>query len=221
VQESKDNTVRLLAEHAATGQLPAVADTLWPNARDFPDRLRRHLRSAKRPDYVALCIYCQRSPRRETLLRDLQAAIRDEFHVAVTLGYGPRFLHSTGQLHKGGPNTGVFVQFTVADALDVPVPGEAYTFSVLKQAQALGDFQALLAHERRALRVDLGSDVDGGLRQVLATVQGMARQTGEVKTARKTARHTAHKTPRASAGKKTRAAANGARPSRAKTAGAA
>ena len=217
VQESKDNTVRLLAEHAASGQLPAVAETLWPNARDFAERLRRHLRSAKRPDYVALCIYCQRTPRREKLLRDLQAAIRDEFHVATTLGYGPRFLHSTGQLHKGGPNTGVFVQFTVADPVDVPVPGEAYTFSVLKQAQALGDFQALLAHERRALRVELGSDVEGALRQVLETVQGKARNAGAAKTAPKAPRSSASKKTRAPARGAARVPANGARQSRAKT----
>jgi glucose-6-phosphate isomerase len=207
VQESKDNTVRLLGEHAANGQLPAVAGTLWPNARDFAERLRRHLRSAKRPDYVALSIYCQRTPRREKLLRELQAAIRDQFHVATTLGYGPRFLHSTGQMHKGGPNTGVFVQFTIADPVDAAVPGEAYTFSVLKQAQALGDFQALLAHDRRALRVELGNGVEAGLRQVLETVQGTAKQAGPVMTARKAARYVARK----SATKKIRGAGNGLR----------
>jgi hypothetical protein len=175
VQESKDNTVRLLGEHQATGQLPGVEGSVQPAARDFGPRLLHHLKTVRRGDYVALTAYCQRTPRREKLLRDLQAAIRDRFHVATTLGYGPRFLHSTGQLHKGGANNGVFVQFTDTDPMDVPVPGQPYTFSVLKQAQALGDFQALQAHGRRALRVELGEDVDRGLRQALEAVAGTAR----------------------------------------------
>jgi hypothetical protein len=175
VQESKDNTVRLLKEHEATGQLPGVEATLWPSTRDFSTRLLRHLKSARKGDYVALTVYCQRTPRREKQLRDLQAAIRDRFHVATTLGFGPRFLHSTGQLHKGGANNGVFVQFTVADPVDVPVPGDPFTFSVLKQAQALGDFQALQAHGRRAVRVEVGSDIEADLRRVLASVTGAAR----------------------------------------------
>ena len=75
-----------------------------------------------------------------------------------------RFLHSTGQLHKGGPDSGVFFQITAPDKTDFPVPGETYSFSVLKQAQALGDFRALAARGRRAIRIDLGSDIEEGLR---------------------------------------------------------
>src|SRR5579859_3840159 len=172
VQESKDNTVRLLAEHQSTGRLPDVEGAIRPGARDFGARLLRQLKTAEKGDYVALTAYCQRTPRREKLLRDLQAAIRDRFHVATTLGYGPRFLHSTGQLHKGGANNGVFVQFVVNDPVDVPVPGHPYTFSVLKQAQALGDFQALQAHGRRALRVELGDEIETGLRAALDAVTG-------------------------------------------------
>ncbi len=182
VQESKDNTVRLLAEHQATGQLPAVENTAQPGARDFSKRLLAQLKSAGKGDYVALTAYCARTPRREKLLRDLQAAIRDRYHVAVTLGFGPRFLHSTGQLHKGGANNGVFVQFVCADAQDAPVPGQVYSFSVLKQAQALGDFQALLTHGRRALRVDLGTEIEAGLKQALAIVAGPARPAAAKKT---------------------------------------
>jgi len=167
--------VRLLAEHQATGQLPGVDNTAQPAARDFSQRLLAQLKSAGKGDYVALTAYCARTPKREKLLRDLQAAIRDRYHVAVTLGFGPRFLHSTGQLHKGGANNGVFVQFVCADPQDAPVPGQVYSFSVLKQAQALGDFQALLAHGRRALRVDLGMNIEGGLKQALAVVAGTAR----------------------------------------------
>jgi glucose-6-phosphate isomerase len=172
VQESKDNTVRLLKEHAEAGALPDSGSALSPGARNFALRLLTHLKTAKRGDYVALTAYVQRTPRREKLLRELRAAIRDRFKVATTVGYGPRFLHSTGQLHKGGANTGVFIQFSAEEVEDVPVPGEAYTFSVLKRAQALGDFQSLTARHRRALRVNLGADIEGGLRATLAVVKG-------------------------------------------------
>ena len=199
VQESKDNTVRLLKEHAETGQLPGVAGPLWPGASDFTSRLLRHLKSAHRGDYVALTVYCQRTPRREKLLRELQAAIRDRYHLATTLGFGPRFLHSTGQLHKGGANNGVFVQFTCNDPVDVPVPGQLYTFSVLKQAQALGDFQALLAHGRRAARVELRADIEGGLRQALDAVTGTVRPAAKKSAA---ARNGARATQKPAARKK-------------------
>ncbi len=90
-------------------------------------------------------------------------SLRDRLRVATTLGYGPRFLHSTGQYHKGGPNSGVFIQLTAEDLKDVPIPGRSYTFSVLKKAQALGDLEALRKHNRPAVRVDLGKDVLGGI----------------------------------------------------------
>ncbi|HKG15615.1 MAG TPA: hypothetical protein VKB12_20005, partial [Pyrinomonadaceae bacterium] len=85
---------------------------------------------------------------------------------ATTTGYGPRFLHSTGQLHKGGPASGVFMQLTAADARDVEIPGEPFTFSTLKQAQALGDFRSLSTRGRRAVRVELGADATAGLRRL-------------------------------------------------------
>ena len=84
-------------------------------------------------------------------------------HVATCLGFGPRFLHSTGQAYKGGPNTGVFLQITCDDAVDLPVPGQKYTFGIVKAAQARGDFQVLAERGRRALRVHLGKDLEGGL----------------------------------------------------------
>jgi transaldolase/glucose-6-phosphate isomerase len=171
VQESKDNTVRLLAEHAAAGQLPEPGGALSPAARDFPVRLLKHLKSAKLGDYVALTAYVERTARREKVLRDLRAAIRDRFKTATTVGYGPRFLHSTGQLHKGGANNGVFVQFICDDAADAPVPGEPYTFGVLKAAQALGDYQALVSRQRRVVRLNLSDDIERGLRQTLAVVK--------------------------------------------------
>lgn len=171
VQESKDNTVRLLKAHAETGKLPDAGNVYNALARDFPVRLLKHLKSAKRGDYVALTAYIERTPAREKLLRDLQAAIRNRFKVAVTVGYGPRFLHSTGQLHKGGAANGVFIQFSCEDPIDVPVPGEAYTFSVLKNAQAIGDYEALATRKRRALRVQLGENIEKALKQVLKVVK--------------------------------------------------
>jgi transaldolase/glucose-6-phosphate isomerase len=100
----------------------------------------------------------------------MRHAVRDARRVATCVEFGPRFLHSTGQLYKGGPNTGVFLQLTCADRVDVPVPGQRYTFSVVKAAQARGDFQVLLERGRRALRVHLGTDVDAGLAVVRRAV---------------------------------------------------
>src|SRR4029077_3038673 len=95
----------------------------------------------------------------------------DRRRVATCLGFGPRFLHSTGQAYKGGPNTGIFLQITCDDAVDVPVPGQKYTFGVVKAAQARGDFEVLAERGRRALRVHLGADVDAGLRNLGRAVE--------------------------------------------------
>src|SRR5213083_3061467 len=98
--------------------------------------------------------------------------LRDRLKVATTVGYGPRFLHSTGQLHKGGPNTGVFLQLTADAPNDLPVPGESYTFATLRDAQALGDLQVLKRRGRRALRVHLGADIDAGLAALVDAIAG-------------------------------------------------
>jgi len=100
-----------------------------------------------------------------SIIDAIRLAIRDKYRVATTVGYGPRYLHSTGQLHKGGPNTGVFLQLVGDDPDDLPIPGEKFTFGVLKQAQALGDFQALRNHGRRVLRVQ-ARDVAQGLARI-------------------------------------------------------
>jgi hypothetical protein len=102
----------------------------------------------------------------ESVLASIRLKVRDAKKCATTTGYGPRFLHSTGQLHKGGPGTGVFFQLTAIDKTDFAVPGEPYTFGILKQAQALGDFRSLVSHGRRAIRVELGKDVITGLRRL-------------------------------------------------------
>src|SRR6478672_985052 len=107
----------------------------------------------------------------EDALQTMRLAVRDRTRVATCLGFGPRFLHSTGQAYKGGPNTGVFLQITCDDAADLPVPQQKYTFGVVKAAQARGDFQVLAERGRRALRVHLGPDVDGGLKQLLSAMK--------------------------------------------------
>jgi hypothetical protein len=98
-------------------------------------------------------------------------AVRDRRRVATCLGFGPRFLHSTGQAYKGGPNTGVFLQLTCDDPSDLPVPGKRYTFGLVKAAQARGDLQVLAQRDRRALRVHLGADVQSGLEVLLKAVE--------------------------------------------------
>jgi hypothetical protein len=101
--------------------------------------------------------------------------VRDGKRVATCLGFGPRFLHSTGQAYKGGPNSGVILQITCDDASDLPVPGQKYTFGVVKAAQARGDFQVLSERNRRALRIHLGKDVAGGLRKIDAAIEEALR----------------------------------------------
>ncbi len=108
---------------------------------------------------------------RSQALRTIRHAVRDKKKVATCLGFGPRFLHSTGQAYKGGPNSGVFLQITCDDAVDLPVPDQKYTFGVVKAAQARGDFQVLADRDRRALRVHLGSDVAAGLKTLQEAIQ--------------------------------------------------
>jgi transaldolase/glucose-6-phosphate isomerase len=108
--------------------------------------------------------YVEMNAAHEERLQAVRHVVRDTRRVATSLGFGPRLLHSTGQAYKGGPNTGVFVQITCDDAADLPVPGQKYTFGVVKAAQARGDFQVLAERNRRVLRVHLGADVLAGLR---------------------------------------------------------
>ncbi|HLY31060.1 MAG TPA: hypothetical protein VKQ36_08520, partial [Ktedonobacterales bacterium] len=121
-------------------------------------------------DYIALLAYIQRTPTTDASLQRIRLRLRDGRRVATTLGYGPRFQHSTGQLQKGGANNGVFIQFVADDHTDVSIPGAPYTFSVLKQAQALGDLQSLRAHGRRVIRINLGADIAAGLAEVLEAI---------------------------------------------------
>lgn len=119
-----------------------------------------------RGDYFAILSYVEMNGATESLLTTIRKKIRERKAVATCLGFGPRFLHSTGQAYKGGANNGVFLQITSDDAIDLPVPGQKFTFGVVKSAQARGDFQVLLDRGRRVLRVHLGSDVIAGLKKL-------------------------------------------------------
>lgn len=187
VQESKDNTVRLLQEFRQQGKLPeqslavesqglkvlATPETISQigGSPALDQFVAAHLRRAQAGDYVALLAYIQETSEHEELLQAIRLHLRNALRVATTTGYGPRFLHSTGQLHKGGDDHGVFIQLTADDAQDVPLPDEPFGFSVLKQAQALGDFQSLASRNRRAIRIHLGADIAAGLQRVLEIVQ--------------------------------------------------
>lgn len=162
VQSAKTQAARALQAYADSQHTPVIAEAMPITAPTLAAPLRKLLK-AKRGDYVAVLAYVARTPKRDKRLRDLQARLAELTGVPVTVGYGPRFLHSTGQLHKGGPNTGIFVQLVAQDPVDAPVHGQPYTFSVLKAAQAQGDWAVLRERGRRALAIQLGADVDKGL----------------------------------------------------------
>lgn len=137
--------------------------------------LAMHLNRLQAGDYFSINAYIERNAANERELQAIRHAVRDAKRVATMLGFGPRLLHSTGQLHKGGPNAGVFLHVTADDARDVPVPGRGYGFGTLKHFQAQGDFEVLAARGRRVLRVHLGADVAAGLRTLRETVtRGLA-----------------------------------------------
>ncbi len=183
VEASKVATRSLTSEYEMNGSLPAEKPILEDsgiklftdprNAQDLAklagqDKslagcLRAHLSRIKAGDYAAVLGYIEMSDEHEASLQALRHEIRAKKHVATCLGFGPRFLHSTGQAYKGGPNSGVFLQITCDDSVELPVPGQKYTFGVVKAAQARGDFQVLAERGRRALRVHLGKDVKAGL----------------------------------------------------------
>ena len=187
VQESKDYTKAFLDEFKKTGQLPEEEPILTDDglriygdaanrealqgAKTLQGILAAHFKRISAGDYVALNAYVERNDSNHGLLQDIRKGLRDSKKVATTLGYGPRFLHSTGQLHKGGPNSGVFIQITAEDAEDLPIPGEPYTFGTLKSAQALGDFLSLSRRHRRAIRVHLKADVQEGLHRLQKAVR--------------------------------------------------
>ena len=191
VEASKIATRELTSAYEKTGSLPAEKPVLEDSGiKLFTDEknaaelakaagsdkslvgyLKAHLSRIKAGDYFALLGYIQMNAEHEQALQALRLLVRDKKRVATVLGFGPRFLHSTGQAYKGGPNSGVFLQITCDDSVELPVPGQKYTFGIVKAAQARGDFQVLADRGRRALRVHLGSNLKAGLAALQAAVQ--------------------------------------------------
>jgi transaldolase/glucose-6-phosphate isomerase len=168
VQESKDNTKRLLEEFKSTGKMTFTGTQV---TADDAEAIGGLLAKVKPGDYVALTEYFAGTPERDARIAAIRETIARELRVATTTGYGPRFLHSTGQLHKGGADNGVFLQLTGGGGPDVPIPGEPFGFGVLVRAQAIGDFLSLQSRNRRAVSVNLGEDIDAGLDALLQTVK--------------------------------------------------
>jgi transaldolase/glucose-6-phosphate isomerase len=133
--------------------------------------LKAHVDRVKAGDYFGVLGYITMNDANEKTLQKSRQLVRDKKKVATVLGFGPRFLHSTGQAYKGGPNSGVFLQITCDEAVDLPVPGQKYTFGVVKAAQARGDFAVLAVRGRRALRVHLGKSVGKDLAKLGSALQ--------------------------------------------------
>jgi len=172
VQESKDNTRKVLAGFVAKKRLPA-AETIPAEASVSDlEALLGKLKAGR--SYFAIMSYTAKTATSERSLARIRTAVRDSHKVATTSGYGPRFLHSTGQLHKGGPPIGVFLQVVQEDGTDVPIPGQPYGFSILKQAQAIGDLQSLASRRLPVLRVTLGRNHGKGWAALVAAVESAA-----------------------------------------------
>jgi transaldolase / glucose-6-phosphate isomerase len=186
VEASKIATKKLTSEYESTGSLPAESPFfVSKEAKLFADEkntaaltggktlgevLRTHLSRIGTGDYFAILGYIPMNAENEKTLQSVRMSVRDAKKVATCLGFGPRFLHSTGQAYKGGPNSGVFLQITCDDRTDLAVPGQKYTFGVVKSAQARGDFAVLAERGRRALRVHLGKNLKPGLNALAKAV---------------------------------------------------
>jgi len=190
VEASKIATRKLTTEYEKNGSLPAESPILSETGiqlysdeknaaalasaagsdKTVVGYLRAHLNRLQTGDYMALLAYVQMNEAHEATLQSMRTAVRNKKRVATCLGFGPRFLHSTGQAYKGGPNSGVFLQVTCDDKADLPVPGQKYTFGVVKAAQARGDFTVLVERDRRALRIHL-QDVESGLTALHSAIE--------------------------------------------------
>jgi transaldolase/glucose-6-phosphate isomerase len=159
---------------AEDGQLVLYADArnaaelgdLCREAATVAGYLQAHLERIKTGDYMAFLAYLERNESHTRLIQAMRERLRDSRKVATCLGFGPRFLHSTGQYYKGGPNNGVFLQLSCDAVHDLPVPFEHYSFGMAEAAQGRGDFEVLAERGRRALRVHLGNDVEAGLKRL-------------------------------------------------------
>lgn len=190
VESAKVEARKITDEYEKTGELPgekaffeedgiklfsgkeyvAQLDAFTGGERSLKKYLEAHLAHIQENDYFALLAYIEMNEENRRLLEEIREKVFREKLEATALGFGPRFLHSTGQAYKGGANNGVFLQITADDAVDFPVPEQDYTFGVVKQAQARGDFQVLLDRGRRALRVHLGPNLKEGLQKILEII---------------------------------------------------
>jgi len=194
VEASKIETRKLTSEYEKTGRLPPESPFLetegiklyadekntaaLKNSKTLADALKFHLDRINANDYFGVLAYITMNQQNEDALQVIRHLVRDEKKAATVLGFGPRFLHSTGQAYKGGPTSGVFLQITCDDKIDLPVPGQKYTFSVVKAAQARGDFAVLSERGRRALRVHIGKNVKADLAKLTrATKKALAMQS--------------------------------------------
>jgi transaldolase/glucose-6-phosphate isomerase len=191
VEASKVETRKLTSAYEKSGSLPAEAPVFADGAirvfasdanaralggaKSLAAALKAHFARIGAGDYFGVLAYVQMNAQHEAVLAKLRHLVRDKKRVATCVGFGPRFLHSTGQAYKGGPASGVFLQITCDDARDLPIPGAKYTFGVVKAAQARGDLAVLEERGRRALRVHIGADVQAGLAQLLAAAEEALR----------------------------------------------
>ena len=159
VQQAKDISVRMLEDFKSTGDAPMLESI---------GSVEGLLSNAKTGDYLAIMAYVLQTPEMDSAFSELRTAVMQKFKIATTLGYGPRFLHSTGQLHKGGANTGLFLQITSRRDRDLQIPGEEFSFGVLADAQAKGDLGALQAAGRRVARIHLDSEGPEAFRRLIA-----------------------------------------------------
>jgi transaldolase/glucose-6-phosphate isomerase len=182
VQESKDNTNRLLATFEKNGSLPAQTASASDSSlaafgvesTSVRGAVETFLEQIRLGNYLAIMAFCDRNPDTDIRLTEIRRMLGDRLNVATTLGYGPRFLHSIGQLYKGGPAEGAFLQIVVEPTADLPIPGETYSFGTLFAAQSLGDFEALEKRRRPVLRLSISGDPIKGLDQVLESLVAAA-----------------------------------------------
>ena len=167
VAEAKERASEILRQNASAD------DGETPQAD--PEKAIHDLLASARPgDYLAILAFISRTAESDGLLTRLRIAIRRQAKLATSVGFGPRYLHSTGQLFKGGPDTGLFIQVIADDSTDVPIPGVPYSFGTLKRAQALGDLQALQSRGRRVVRVNLGTGGGAALERIVSVVESKA-----------------------------------------------